>query len=142
MADHFFDHPILNSPYDYPARHWELDESGQPTDRIIETCRHLDLITSVPKPNTTVINSEQIKFSEALDKDFRDMAADEIDCFCPNIVKRTGDIRPVGDHTDQDLPREVLNTAGKADWLGESLYCVASVLMLTDKCDARPRCIS
>ena len=30
----FFDHPILNSPYAIPARHWELDESGQPTQKI------------------------------------------------------------------------------------------------------------
>jgi hypothetical protein len=27
----FFDHPILNSPYGYPERHWELDDQGQPT---------------------------------------------------------------------------------------------------------------
>jgi type III restriction enzyme len=25
MSNLFFDHPILNSPYDYPERHWELD---------------------------------------------------------------------------------------------------------------------
>lgn len=46
----FFDHPILNSPYAYPARHWELDPDGQPTNRIIETRRRSDLITPVPKP--------------------------------------------------------------------------------------------
>ena len=37
--DPFFDHPILNSPYAYPRRHWELDETGQPTQRIIEQRR-------------------------------------------------------------------------------------------------------
>jgi type III restriction enzyme len=36
MSDPFFDHPILNSPYEYPSRHWELDEGGQPTQKIIE----------------------------------------------------------------------------------------------------------
>ncbi|MGC9271371.1 BPTD_3080 family restriction endonuclease, partial [Acidiphilium sp.] len=46
----FFDHPILNSPYAYPARHWELDPDGQPTNRIIGTRRRSDLITPVPKP--------------------------------------------------------------------------------------------
>ena len=25
MSNAFFDGPILNSPYEYPARHWELD---------------------------------------------------------------------------------------------------------------------
>jgi type III restriction enzyme len=34
MDDRFFDEPILNSPYEYPARHWELDETGQPTQKI------------------------------------------------------------------------------------------------------------
>lgn len=31
--------PVLNSPYEYPARHWELDEHGQPTQQIIDTRR-------------------------------------------------------------------------------------------------------
>lgn len=32
--DSFFERPILNSPYAYPDRHWELDEDGQPTNQI------------------------------------------------------------------------------------------------------------
>lgn len=27
MENLFFEKPILNSPYDYPASHWELDET-------------------------------------------------------------------------------------------------------------------
>ena len=50
MTDQFFKHPILNSPYAYPARHWELDSDGQPTDHITENRRRSDLITPVPKP--------------------------------------------------------------------------------------------
>jgi type III restriction enzyme len=50
MDDSFFERPILNSPYDYPARHWELDEDGQPTNRIEERRRRCELITPVPKP--------------------------------------------------------------------------------------------
>ncbi|MBN6742152.1 hypothetical protein JKG47_16780 [Acidithiobacillus sp. MC6.1] len=34
MQNPFFQKPILNSPYGYPQRHWELDEQGQPTQRI------------------------------------------------------------------------------------------------------------
>ena len=30
----FFEQPILNSPYEYPDRHWELDNEGQPDGRI------------------------------------------------------------------------------------------------------------
>nr|WP_211341976.1 hypothetical protein [Chlorobaculum thiosulfatiphilum] len=50
MDNRFFDHPILNSPYDHPARHWELDSTGQPTQQIIESRRRADFITAVPKP--------------------------------------------------------------------------------------------
>ena len=31
MSNRFFLHPILNSPYECPQRHWKLDTSGQPT---------------------------------------------------------------------------------------------------------------
>ena len=37
MENRFFDEPIINSPYEYPARHWELDAEGQPTQQIIPT---------------------------------------------------------------------------------------------------------
>jgi len=33
MTDLFFKQPILNSPYEYPSRHWELDKDGQPTQK-------------------------------------------------------------------------------------------------------------
>jgi hypothetical protein len=36
MDNQFFERPILNSPYSYPERHWELDSEGQPTQKIIE----------------------------------------------------------------------------------------------------------
>jgi hypothetical protein len=39
MSNPFFERPILNSPYEYPVRHWELDADGQPTQRIIENRR-------------------------------------------------------------------------------------------------------
>src|SRR5690606_29106704 len=50
MTDAFFNRPILNSPYEYPSRHWELDEQGQPTQKIIEARRKVSLITPIPKP--------------------------------------------------------------------------------------------
>src|SRR5260370_7938360 len=50
MANPFFDHPILNSPYDCPKRHWELDDQGQPTQRIIETRLRAEFITPIPNP--------------------------------------------------------------------------------------------
>lgn len=50
MINQFFEHPILNSPYKYPFKHWELDENGQPTQKIIEYRRRADFITPIPKP--------------------------------------------------------------------------------------------
>ncbi len=50
MVNEFFEHPILNSPYKYPVRHWELDDQGQPTQRIIESRRKAEFITPIPKP--------------------------------------------------------------------------------------------
>jgi len=49
MDDRFFKEPILNSPYDYPGRHWELDESGQPTGQIAQGRRKASFITPIPR---------------------------------------------------------------------------------------------
>jgi type III restriction enzyme len=49
MTD-FFDQPILNSPYLRPNRHWELDDTGQPTGKIEEIRRNTKFVTPIPKP--------------------------------------------------------------------------------------------
>ena len=49
MTDAFFEAPILNSPYEYPERHWELDEDRQPTTRILDLRRPAAYITPVPR---------------------------------------------------------------------------------------------
>ena len=89
----------------------------------------------LPRPRTLLIDSEQLESGEALDKDFREMAADEIDRFRREIIERTGDIRAADSITDQDLLREVMNTVGKKDRLGEQVRCVVSVSMLTEGWD-------
>jgi type III restriction enzyme len=63
----FFEKPILNSPYAYPARHWELDETGQPTQQIIEIRRRAEFITPIPKPRKQKGKAKQqsIVFDEA-----------------------------------------------------------------------------
>ncbi|HVA64102.1 MAG TPA: hypothetical protein VNF74_10290 [Terriglobales bacterium] len=50
MSKAFFEHPVLNLPYQCLARHWELDEDGQPTTKIIATRRTAEFITPIPKP--------------------------------------------------------------------------------------------
>ena len=83
-----------------------------------------------------LIDSEQLESGEALDDDFRTMAADEIDRFRREIVERTGDRREAENLTDQDLLREVMNTVGRQGRLGGAIRCVVSVSMLTEGWDA------
>lgn len=59
MDNLFFKRPILNSPYEYPSRHWELDKDGQPTQKIIERRRFVELITPIPKPKKRRQNAHE-----------------------------------------------------------------------------------
>ena len=88
-------------------------------------------------PHTLLIDSEQLDSGEALDKNFRAAAGDEIERFRREIVARTGDRKQAEHLSDQDLLREVMNTVGKPDALGGSIRCVVSVSMLTEGWDAR-----
>jgi type III restriction enzyme len=88
------------------------------------------------RPNTLLIDSEQLESGEKLDDQFRAMASDEIDRFRREIVERTGDVRQGENLSDQDLLREVMNTVGKPERLGSGIRCVVSVAMLTEGWDA------
>jgi len=90
----------------------------------------------LPRPRTLLIDSEQLESGEALDDNFRSMAADEIDRFRREIIERTGNRDQAEKLTDQDLLREVMNTVGKEGRLGEPICCVVSVSMLTEGWDA------
>lgn len=100
--------------------------------------RNFDGITGNPlsRPNTLLIDSEQLEAGDALDDNFRSMAADEIERFRREIVERTGDARSAENINDQELLREVMNTVGKAGQLGGAIRCVVSVSMLTEGWDA------
>lgn len=88
------------------------------------------------RPNTLLIDSEQLESGEALDDNFRKMAAPEIEQFRREIIERTGDARSADNLSDQDLLREVMNTVGRPGRLGGSIRCVVSVSMLTEGWDA------
>ncbi|HIJ28673.1 MAG: DEAD/DEAH box helicase family protein [Gammaproteobacteria bacterium] len=92
------------------------------------------------RPNTLLIDSEQLESGEALDKNFRNVAADEIERFKREALERGGDLanqlRAGKDIDDAALLREVMNTVGKPGTLGESIRCVVSVSMLTEGWDA------
>ena len=59
MNNPFFDHPIINSPYKAPKKHWELDEKGQPTQNIVEERRSAKFITPIPKPKKVKTSNKQ-----------------------------------------------------------------------------------
>ncbi len=83
-----------------------------------------------------LIDSEQLESGDALDQNFRSIAAPEIERFRRERQQRSGDPVQAGNIPDQDLLREVMNTVGKENSLGDSIRCVVSVLMLTEGWDA------
>ncbi len=94
------------------------------------------MATKYPRPRTLLIDSEQLESGDALDRNFRNMAANEIERFRREIMERTGDRHQAENISDQDLLREVMNTVGKPGRLGDSIRCVVSVSMLTEGWDA------
>ena len=91
---------------------------------------------SIPRPRTLLIDSNQLESGEALDPQFRKMAAVEIEQFRREEVVRAGAGSRAENFTDQDLLREVMNTVGKPGKLGGSIRCVVSVAMLSEGWDA------
>lgn len=125
--------------YDYISGFQQDNEDG--SSRLVngrlELFRNFDEYDNpFPRPRTILVDSEQLESGEALDDNFRGMAADEIERFRREIVERTGDPRAGDSITDQDLLREVMNTVGRRGRLGESVRCVVSVSMLTEGWDA------
>lgn len=125
--------------YDYISGFTRENQDGSTTleNGRLELFRNFDEHgNQYPRPNTLLIDSQQLESGDALDKNFRAMAADEIDRFRREIVERGGNQQDAENITDQDLLREVMNTVGKQGRLGESIRCVVSVSMLTEGWDA------
>lgn len=125
--------------YDYISGFHRENEDGSTEleNGRLELFRNFDEYGNpLAKPNTLLIDSEQLESGDALDKNFREMASDEIERFKREIVERTGDIKQAENISDQDLLREVMNTVGKPDTLGGNIRCVVSVSMLTEGWDA------
>src|SRR5499433_2976105 len=125
--------------YDYISGFQRDNEDGSTTleNGRLELFRNFDEHGNpLGRPRTLLIDSEQLESGDALDSNFRAMAADEIDRFRCEIIERTGDRQQAENITDQDLLREVMNTVGKPGRLGDSIRCVVSVAMLTEGWDA------
>jgi type III restriction enzyme len=87
------------------------------------------------RPNTILIDSEQLESGEAMSDDFKKIAKVQIEEFKAEYRARFPG-RDVEQLTDEDLLREVMNTVGKPGKLGEQIKCVVSVSMLTEGWDA------
>ena len=125
--------------YDYIAGFHRENPDGSTTleNGRLKLLRNFDDFGNpLARPHTLLIDSTQLESGEALDKNFRTMASDEIERFRRERIQRTGDIRAVDNISDQDLLREAMNTVGKTGQLGETIRCVVSVSMLTEGWDA------
>ena len=87
------------------------------------------------RPNTILVDSEELEKEDAMTLDFKKVAAVEIEEFKREYKQRFPE-RDLAKITDQDLLREVMNTIGKPGRLGEQIKCVVSVSMLTEGWDA------
>jgi type III restriction enzyme len=88
------------------------------------------------RPNTILVDSEQLESGEAMSDEFKKIAALEIEEFKAEYRARFPG-RDADNLTDEDLLREVMNTVGKPGKLGEQIKCVVSVSMLTEGWDAK-----
>ena len=87
------------------------------------------------RPNTILVDSEQLESGESMSADFKQIAAREIEEFKADYrIRFPGS--DTDNLTDEDLLREVMNTVGKPGKLGEQIKCVVSVSMLTEGWDA------
>jgi len=87
------------------------------------------------RPNTILIDSEQLESGEGMSDAFKKIAKVQIEEFKAEYRTRFPG-RDVDKLTDEDLLREVMNTVGKPGKLGEQVKCVVSVSMLTEGWDA------
>jgi type III restriction enzyme len=88
--------------YDYISGFHRTNDDGTTPSRNgrLPLFRNFDETTGnpAPAPNTLLIDSEQLEAGDALDDNFRKMAADEIERFRREIVERTGDAQAGRQH--------------------------------------------
>jgi type III restriction enzyme len=89
----------------------------------------------IARPRTILVDSLQFESGEGLSPEFKKIAATEIEEFRAEYARRVPG-RNAEDVDDGQIMREVMNTVGKKDKLGEPVRCVVSVSMLTEGWDA------
>ncbi len=131
--------------FDYIAG-WEKDLTPGPSperrgESTVLVPGKLELFSNVAdgrwsaRPNTILIDSQQLESGEAMSAEFKKIAAVEIEEFKDEYRARFPG-RDAESLADEDILREVMNTVGKPGKLGEQVRCVVSVSMLTEGWDA------
>ncbi len=123
--------------FDYIAG-WEKklsEDQSVPVPGKLPLFSNVDGDRFLDRPNTILVDSEQLDSGEAMSSEFRKIAAREIEEFKHDLRQRFPGV-DVEKLTDEDLLREVMNTVGKPGKLGEQIKCVVSVSMLTEGWDA------
>lgn len=116
--------------YDFISGFEREDEDGpgKPENIRLELFRNFDEHDQpYARPQTLRIDSKQLEADELRDDKSRSVAKNEIERFRWEVRNRTNDASQADSLTDEDLLREVIETAGKPGRLGESIRCVVSV---------------
>lgn len=75
----FFEQPILNSPYQVPQKHWQLDSDGRPTEEILNTRRTSELLTALPGTSAKSERTQTaMMFDDELSSETTDMSPSKI----------------------------------------------------------------
>lgn len=123
--------------FDYVAGWERYIEDGQTTlmPGELSLFSNVDGEVWTSRPNTILVDSEQLESGEAMSKEFKAVAGEEIERFKDEFRARNpgADVESI---IDEQLLREVMNTVGKPGRLGERVRCVVSVAMLTEGWDA------
>src|SRR5438045_3052159 len=93
--------------YDFVSGFHRTNDDGTTTlhNSRFALFRNFDDVTGnpLPRPNTLLIDSEQLEAGDTLDSNFRDMATNEIERFRREIIERTGDAHAADNITDHEL---------------------------------------
>lgn len=127
--------------FDYIAGYPKIVTTPEGEKRTVWVKGALSLFSNVDgqnqplvRPNTLLIDSNEIDSGESLSADFKKAAAPEIEAFKRELTAREGQAR-AEKITDEDLLREAMNTVGRPGRLGADVRCVVSVSMLTEGWD-------
>jgi type III restriction enzyme len=124
--------------YDYIAG-WEKPagdyQPPQPQHGKLKLFSNVENGKLLARPRTILVDSLQFESGEGLSPEFKKIAETEIEEFRADYVRRFPG-RKAEDIDDGQIMREVMNTVGKKDKLGEPVRCVVSVSMLTEGWDA------